>query len=61
VRKDILTSFVYQRVEAVDIYDSNHTEGTEVASTGMGKSGVGCIHASKLCKTPIWALAHCLE
>jgi len=62
--KFCVSKYTNRRVKVVDMYDSDQAEVAQVQYTGMGKSGVGCIndnHFQTLGKTPIWALAHCLD
>jgi len=52
------------RVDVVDMYDSDHVEVSQVESKGMGKAQVSLNENNQfqtLGKTPVWAIAHCLD
>jgi len=68
-RKDIFDKFCLPKntsttVDVVDMYDSDHVEISQVEAKGMGKATVSSNksnHYQTLGKTPIWAIAHCLD
>jgi len=69
VRKEVFDKFCLHkdtstRVKIVNMYDSDNVKVSQVESTGMAKasaSGTESNHFQTLGKTPIWAIAHCLE
>jgi len=52
------------RVDVVDMCDSDHVKVSQIASKDVGKAKVNpneINHFQTLGKTPIWAIAHCLD
>jgi len=69
VKKEIFDKFCcYEnesaRVDVVDMYDSDHIEVSQVEAKDVGMPKVPSNennHFQTLGKTPLWAIAHCLD
>jgi len=69
VRKEIFEKFCIStvassRVDVVNMYDSDHVEVSRVEVKAVGKTAVNSNESNDyqtLGKTPLWAIAHCLE
>ena len=64
VRKEIYEKFCISssRVDVVDMYDSDHVKVSPMVVQAVGKTATNESNDFQMLgKTPVWAIAHCLE